>query len=191
MKPIERLERMLPDLYRESSCDHDIGHIKRVIRNARLIGKGEGADLSLLLPAAMLHDIALKKGTLPETNERHAPLGAKLAEGVLKDLGFSNVRGICSVIRQHSLDSPTGEPRTLEGDCLFDADKLDAITPIGVARFLQERALALNIGPEQAARIYLKWVCSFNFRTRTGRRLGKGRKEAATFAESIIKSSSL
>jgi uncharacterized protein len=189
MEPLKALEARLSELYKDASCDHDLGHIRRVIRNARVIGKREGADMSVLLPAAMLHDIALEKGTLHETNDKHAVLGAEKAKSILEGMGFKKVDEICSTIRQHSMDNPTDEPRTLEGDCLFDADKLDAITPTGLVRFMQERALAGNMGPAEVAERFIRVIKVFEFRTKSGRELGKDRKEALDFCDGIIRSS--
>jgi uncharacterized protein len=188
MEPTKALEERLPELYKDNSCDHDLGHIRRVVRNARLVGEREGADLSVLLPAAMLHDIALRKGSLAETNEKHAVLGAERARGILKGLGFKNIEKICSTIMQHSLDSPTKEPRTMEGDCLFDADKLDAITPVGAIRYFQERALAKNTDPVKAAEYFLKWLENFGFRTKTARDMGSDRKDVLDFCRKVIES---
>lgn len=187
MEQLKALESRLPGFYKNNSCDHDLGHIKRVVRNAKIIGKKEGANLSVLLPAAMLHDIALKKGTLTETNDKHAVLGAEEAWEILKTLGFEQIKEICSAIMQHSIDSPTNEPRTIEGDCLFDADKLDAIRPIGVARYLQESALDENRGPVESAEKFIKWLKTFEFRTKTGRELGRDRSLAMRFCKEIIK----
>ena len=47
--------------------------------------------MSVLLPAAMLHDIALEKGTLQETNDKHAVLGAEKARSILEEMGFEKV----------------------------------------------------------------------------------------------------
>ena len=189
MDRLKALEERLPELYRNASCDHDLSHVRRVVRNARVVGKREGADMSVLLPAAMLHDIALERGTLQETNDKHAVLGAEKARGILEGMGFERMDAICSTIRQHSIDNPTGEPRTLEGDCLFDADKLDAITPTGLARLLQESALTWNMGPEEAVKRFRGIVRDFRFRTGAGRELGKDSKEALDFCNGIIRSS--
>lgn len=187
MKPIDDLKTRLPKLYSRNSCDHDLAHIRRVVKRAQIIGQRERARLSILLPAAMLHDISLEKGTVHVTNKHHATLGAKKAKAILEDCGFANVPQICRVIRQHSIDSPTNEPRTLEGDCLFDADKLDAVTPLGVARVLQESALDENRGPVETAKRLLKWLKAFRFKTRTGRTMGRDRQEAMSFCEAIIR----
>ena len=188
MDPIKALEERLPEFYKDNSCDHDLGHIQRVVRNARIVGEREGADLSVLLPAAMLHDIALKRGTLAETNDKHAVLGAEQAREILEDIGFKNVDRICSTIMQHSIDSPTKEPRTLEGECLFDADKLDAITATGLARMLQESALAWNMGPTEAAERFIRIIEGFEFRTKTGREMGRDRKDVLDFCRKVIES---
>lgn len=191
MESIKVLESRLEEFYKNNSCDHDLLHIQRVVRNTEIIGKREGADLSILLPAAMLHDIALKEGTLKETNDKHAVLSTVIAKELLKSLGFKNVKEICSAIMQHSLDNPTNEPRTIEGDCLFDADKLDAITPTGLARFLQESALTKNMSPLNSAEKFLDWLKTFEFRTKTGKELGKNRNTAINFCEGIIHSSKI
>lgn len=186
MEPIELLESKLPELYKDNSCDHDINHIRRVVRNAKIIGEKEGADLSILLPAAMLHDIALKKGTLKETRDRHAILGAEIAKKILEECGFKKVDKICSTIKQHSSSNLINKSRTTEGDCLFDADKLDAINPMGVARYLQKSALEKNREPLESAEEFIGKLKSFEFRTKTGKELGKDRSKAINFCKEII-----
>ena len=190
MDPLQRLESRLPGLYKDASCDHDLGHILRVVRNARIVGKKEGADLSILIPAAMLHDIALKKGFMRENNEKHAVLGAAMAKPILKGCGFpeEQIRKICSAILQHSTDNPTNEPETREGDCLFDADKLDAIIPCGVARYMQEQAFEHDTNAVKAAEDFIIWLKKLEFRTKTGKDLGRDRKKAIEFCGEIIRS---
>lgn len=189
-EPIKELELRLPELYKDNSCDHNINHILRVVKNAEIIGKEEKADLSILISAAMLHDIALKKGTMPETSSKHALLGAEMAEEILRDCGFKKeeIKKICSTIKQHSIHSPTNEPRTIEGDCIFDADKLDAITPCGFARCMQAIALAENIDTIEIAKGFLVFLETFNFQTKTGQKLGKDRDEVIKFCKLVIKS---
>lgn len=189
-KPIKELESRLPELYKDNSCDHNINHILRVVKNAEIIGKEEKADLSILIPAAMLHDIALKKGTMSETSSKHALLGAELAEEILRDCGFKGeeIKKICSTIKQHSIHSPTNEPRTIEGDCLFDADKLDAVTPCGFARCMQVQALIENRDPIEITKGFLSFLETFNFQTKTGNKLGKNRDKVIDFCKLVIES---
>lgn len=190
MTPVERLESRLPGLYKEASCDHNLGHVLRIVRNAKIVGRKEGADLSVLIPAAMLHDIALKKGFIREKNEKHAVLGAAMAKPILKACGFpeEQIRKICSAILQHSTDNPTNEPETREGNCLFDSDKLDAINPCGVARYMQEQALEHNTNAVKAAEDFIPWLRTVKFRTKTGRKMGKDRARAIEFCQEIIRS---
>ena len=170
----ENLAKELDSLYQANSCDHDSGHIRRVLANARLIGEKEKAEMMVLLPAALLHDIALKKGKMAEVNSRHAWLGAEIAGPILEKYNYSSgvIKKIQSVIRQHSLDSPTDELRTLEGNCLFDADKLDAVSPLGFCRYLQEQALVSNSEPLGLARKSVQYLSGIHFYTKTGRALG-------------------
>ncbi|UCG95351.1 MAG: HD domain-containing protein [archaeon] len=193
MEPIKILETKLSDLYKDNSCEHDLGHVLRVLKLAKTIGKKEGADLFILLPAVMLHDIALKKGTLPENNDKHAVLGSEMAKNILEECGFKEekIDKICSTIKQHSLDNPTDEPRTIEGDCLFDADKLDSITSCGFARYLQEQALEKNTNPLEASKIFIDFLKDFEFRTQTGKEMGRDRSEAIKFCQKIIESGEL
>ncbi len=189
-EPIKKLEARLPELYKDNSCDHNINHILRVVKNARIIGEKEGADLSVLIPAAMLHDIALKKGTLTETASKHALLGAELAEKILEACGFEaeEIKKICSVIKQHSIHSPTKEPRTIEGDCLFDADKLDAINTCGFTRYIQEQALEKNRDPIDAVKELISFLESFELKTEAGKGLDKERDKVIEFCRLAIKS---
>lgn len=190
MDPSERLESKLPELYKDASCEHGLDHILRVVRNARIIGSEEGADMRVLLPAAMLHDIALKRGFLKERNEKHAIMGAEMAKPILKGCGFpeEHIQKICSAIRQHSTDNPTNEHKTREGNCLFDADKLDAVTPCGVARYMQEQAFQHGTNAAKAAEDFISWLRKIEFRTKTGRELGKDRSKALEFCREIARS---
>ncbi len=71
MKPIDDLKTRLPKLYSRNSCDHDLTHIRRVVKRAQIIGQRERARLSILLPAAMLHDIGAKSVILGHSERRH------------------------------------------------------------------------------------------------------------------------
>jgi uncharacterized protein len=188
-----QLQSLLPNLYQNNSCDHDLTHILRVTKNAEYIGQKEKANLAILLPAAMLHDIALKQNTLPQINDKHAILGAQKAQEILQKLTSDTnlINQIASTIRQHSLDNPTNEPRTLEGDCLFDADKLDAITPCGLARYFQEQALEKNLNVLTVAKKSEQFLTKIEFRTKTGKILGKDRSQVINFAKAVILSSQI
>jgi len=113
---------------------HDFQHVMRVYRNAELIGRREGADMGVLLHAALLHDLVVyPKGSAKTT--KSADDSADLAEKWLEDYGYPRERidRITYCIRTHSY-SKRLVPSTLEGKILQDADRLDALGAIGVAR---------------------------------------------------------
>ncbi len=107
---------------------HDVGHIERVKKLAEYIARREGADVDVVLKAAELHDIA-------RNSENHAVESAKIARKLLKAEGYSDefIEAVAHAIEAHSF-SANIEPKTIEAKVLSDADKLDAIGAIGVAR---------------------------------------------------------
>ena len=119
---------------------HDAGHVERVRRIALFLAKSEGADISVIEKAAELHDIAREK-------ENHAAEGAKLAREILSSQGHDAefVEKVARCIETHSF-SGSKKPESLEAWILSDADKLDAMGAIGVARaFLYSREAGRGI----------------------------------------------
>lgn len=116
----------------EREGTHGFSHIKRVFNLCLHLGKDEGADLEVLALAALLHDIARPledKGIV----EDHAKESAKIARRFLSSLGYSKIEEVVHAIEAHRFSKPP-EPKTIEAKILSDADKLDAIGAIGVAR---------------------------------------------------------
>ncbi|MDI3474992.1 MAG: uncharacterized protein PWQ79_228 [Thermococcaceae archaeon] len=118
----------------EREGTHGFSHVERVFNLCMHIGKEEGADLEVLALAALLHDIARPLESAGKV-EDHAKEGARIARRYLKSLGYSEekIESIAHAIEAHRF-SRGPEPRTLEAKILSDADKLDAIGAIGVAR---------------------------------------------------------
>jgi len=116
---------------------HDFSHVMRVYNLCLTIAKHENnVDLEVLKIAALLHDIARKEEVLDSSgNTDHAVLGAEIAEKILKDLGFTEdkISKIKHCIACHRYRG-TNKPETVEAKILFDADKLDSIGAIGIAR---------------------------------------------------------
>lgn len=117
-----------------SSC-HDWTHIERVTALALKIGKKEGANLEVLEIAALLHDIGRKEEMESKGVFCHAEKGAELAKEILKkyDLKDKDVKNILHCILTHRYRN-NHTPETIEAKVLFDADKLDSIGAIGIAR---------------------------------------------------------
>ncbi|MGD0804107.1 MAG: HD domain-containing protein [Candidatus Bathyarchaeia archaeon] len=110
------------------SGTHGYEHIDRVYSMCLHIGKIEGADMRILLPAALLHDLAREE-------QNHAEVGAEKAKPILQRYGYSpdDIEKITNAISTHSF-SGNKSPETLEGEILSDADKLDALGALGVYR---------------------------------------------------------
>jgi uncharacterized protein len=116
---------------------HNLDHIFRVYNLCLLIAKHEeNVDLDILIPAALLHDIA----RVEESNDKtgtvdHAVLGSEQAGEILKQLSYDEekIQKIKHCIKTHRFR--TGNvPETIEAKILFDSDKLDAIGATGIAR---------------------------------------------------------
>ena len=113
---------------------HDISHLYRVWRAARLIAAEEGGDLRLLAAAVILHDcVAVQKDS--PLREQASRLSAAKAEQMLEELQWSSleVEAVTEAIRTHSYSAGL-TPGSLEGRILQDADRLDAIGAVGIAR---------------------------------------------------------
>lgn len=114
---------------------HDIAHTDRVWANAQIISDGEApCDVTALLAACYLHDLV----SLPKDSPERARASAKSAQAarpVLAGLGLSNaqVTTACHAIEAHSF-SANIVPETLEAKILQDADRIEALGAIGIAR---------------------------------------------------------
>ena len=118
----------------ERDGTHGFDHVERVFNLCLHIGREEGADLEVLALAALLHDVARPMESRGEVQD-HAKAGAEIAREYLKALEYpeEKLENVVHAIEAHRF-SRGPEPRTLEAKILSDADKLDAIGAIGVAR---------------------------------------------------------
>ncbi len=113
---------------------HDFHHIMRVYKNAKRIGRREGTNMDILLPAVLLHDLVVyPKGSAKSS--KSSDESADLAQNILRSCGYpqDQINQICYCIRAHSY-SKRVVPASLEGRILQDADRLDALGAIGIAR---------------------------------------------------------
>jgi uncharacterized protein len=113
---------------------HDVAHIARVWVNARTIHADEGGDGRILAAAVILHDCISLEKDAPDRSQG-SRLAAEKAAGVLSALGWStdDIAAVSHAIVAHSF-SANVKPETIEARILQDADRLDAIGLIGVAR---------------------------------------------------------
>jgi len=110
---------------------HGFDHILRVLALAEHIARLEGADLEIVRAAVLLHDIA--RGEDEANQGDHAALAAERARAILRDQPPERVEAVCQAIATHRFRVGP-QPETLEARVLFDADKLDAIGAVGIAR---------------------------------------------------------
>jgi uncharacterized protein len=112
---------------------HDWFHIERVRTMAKRIGAAEEADLFVVELAALLHDIADWKFT-----DGDDTVGPAQARKVMERHGVDAeiVEHVCAIIASMSFKGAkvSDDMPTIEGKCVQDADRLDAIGAIGVAR---------------------------------------------------------
>jgi uncharacterized protein len=118
----------------DNDLAHDFEHVMRVYNNAQKISKKEKANQKLVLSAALLHDIV----SYPKSNPRSklsSLESANKSKLILKEFDFTSeeITIVSNAIADHSF-SQNKIPQTLEGKILQDADRLDALGAIGIAR---------------------------------------------------------
>jgi uncharacterized protein len=118
-----------------AQASHDWDHSERVVRLCLYIGKAEGADLEVLEIAAYLHDIGRPFQDESKGAICHAEKGAEMARALLEGYPISKDRkeNIIHAIRSHRFRGAV-VPLSIEAKVLFDADKLDSIGAVGIAR---------------------------------------------------------
>jgi len=117
--------------YEAADAVHDFDHVLRVLALAEHIGRAEGADLEVVRAAALLHDVGREKAEADGLD--HAVHAADRAREILAGQPAEKVEAVAHAIAAHRFRTGP-EPATLEAQVLFDADKLDAIGAVGVAR---------------------------------------------------------
>ena len=127
---IENAIGYVKEKFEKEFSGHDYFHALRVYKMATRIAEREGADLEIVQLAALLHDVDDRKIS-PDTYEDQTNVKSFLArEGVSAEAS----ERICRIIREISFGANDSAPSTLEGKCVQDADRLDAIGAIGIAR---------------------------------------------------------
>ena len=120
-----------------SSCEdpaHDLLHFKRVVITAKKLAIREGGNLEVIVPAAWLHDFVIIPKNSPLRSQA-SKLSAEKALEYLKSVKYpcEYYEGIVHAIEAHSFSAGI-EPKTLEAKIVQDADRLDGLGAIGIAR---------------------------------------------------------
>lgn len=118
----------------EADPAHDWLHVERVAANARALSLAEHADVEITVAAALLHELFNHPKGHPESH-RSGEICAEHAREALRMVHWpeGRIEPVCYAIRVHPFSMGV-TPETLEAKVLQDADRLDAIGAIGVAR---------------------------------------------------------
>jgi len=180
-------------LYQANGSSHRWDHVQRVLALAERLAQKEGANLDVVRVAALLHDIGRAEEARTKGAVCHAQYGAQLVREILARYGLPEdfIQAVAHAVETHRFRGDK-RPETLEAKVLFDADKLDALGAVGIARaflFAGEVGARLHnpevdleetkpYGPEDTAwREFKTKLCHLKERmlTAEGRRLAEGR----------------
>ncbi|MER2998295.1 HD domain-containing protein [Pontibacter populi] len=130
---IEKTAAYVKELLSGEGSGHDWWHILRVWNNAKTIAASENTDLFIVELAALLHDIGDHK-----FHNGDETIGPRMAAEWLGSLKVQNetIDLICTIIKELSFKGAgtTSDMSSIEGRIVQDADRLDAIGAIGIAR---------------------------------------------------------
>jgi len=134
MKTLAVLRNQVKKMMAKNDPAHDFEHVLRVYANAEKICMKEKIEKKLVSTATLLHDIV----SFPKTDKRSKTSSTKSAikaKKILQKLNYSidEIKIITDAIESHSF-SKNKKPTTIEGKILQDADRLDALGAIGIAR---------------------------------------------------------
>ena len=128
MEQLKKCEELVKDIYNNMDASHDFQHIERVYENALTILKTEPtANEKIVRLAVLLHDVSDSKYATDKSNE----------DRILNELQLSanEIAHVKSVIAEVSFNGGNELPATsLESKIVRDADRLDAIGAVGIAR---------------------------------------------------------
>lgn len=126
----EKISRVLGD----KDPAHDLSHVQRVVNTAKKLALESGAKLEVIVPAAWLHDLVNLPKDHPD-RKKASELAGKKALNFLKDVNYPEIYfdEIYHAIHAHSFSAGI-KPETIEAKIVQDADRLDALGAIGLAR---------------------------------------------------------
>lgn len=132
-KWIDSTRQFILQKFEREASGHDFWHLQRVVGLAMRLQSHEGGNLFIICMTAWLHDIADWKFHQGDESQ-----GPKQARQWLEDLAVAqgNIEDICSIIANLSFKGALVAPKALsiEGKIVQDADRLDAMGAVGIAR---------------------------------------------------------
>jgi uncharacterized protein len=141
-----KAEKFAKNMLRDAEGGHDWNHIERVLENAKMILKKEKADKHIVLLGILLHDIAD-----PKFQGGDETKGVKISSAFLEETGVNKTtrKHVIEIVKGISYKGGHNElgKKSMELQIAQDADRLDAIGAIGIAR-------AFNYGGFSGRKIY-------------------------------------
>lgn len=128
---VQNATKFIKEIFQNDFSGHGFFHSMRVYRTAINIAEAEHADLEVVALAALLHDV---------DDRKLSPMTAEKKENAARFMRSQNVpeseiRQVCQIIDEVSFKGTDSvRPSTPEGKCVQDADRLDALGAIGIAR---------------------------------------------------------
>lgn len=131
-----RFEAWIRRRRRRADVAHDLLHTRRVVATAKRLAAAEGARLEVVVPAAWLHDWE----TVAKGSALRSAASSRSAAAVARRLSAAGypaewIPAVAHAIEAHSFSAGI-EPRTVEARVVQDADRLDALGAVGLARCL-------------------------------------------------------
>ena len=131
---LKKLREHVEKRLTQNDAAHDFEHILRVLKNATKIARKEKASIRMITAAVLLHDIISYKKSDPRSKNSSSESAEKARETLQRhDFTQDEINIISDAIRDHSFSRGI-TPKTLVGKILQDADRLDALGTIGIAR---------------------------------------------------------
>ena len=136
--------RMQETCNKNPDPSHDMLHVLRVVKNAKLLAEKEGADLDIVVPASYLHDVVYVSKADPRRAQA-SKLSADETKKFLLSISYPEkyIESICHAVEAHSFSANIAT-KSLESKIVQDADRLDALGAIGIARCFSFSGMALR-----------------------------------------------